>query len=1216
MPTHDPDFESDPTEELLAELLDEFTRRLRTGEAPSIAEFKERHPELAEEIEEIFPAIASMEKARSSPDPTGNRIERSEGVPTQLGDFVLCEELGRGGMGIVFAAYQKSLQRRVAIKLLPRALLMDERHRQRFEREARIAANLHHTNIVPVFGVGEDQGYRFYVMQLIEGMSLADVLGALRAAPLAPTTLPPNHAVDSKREAHRDPPSESVDRDSSSKGSSTLARSLALRLWQGVWSEGSAVRSDSGSSSGSSSSDFAISARNGAHAAEPTLKVEEATRDYVSLDSNRSSQSNRLIDPSTRSRTQVMTSSQSDTPAVESDSRTRIKVASDLTIANDLDSQPRPLSSAQRPSESKTSTASKQQPAPEGFYRQVAEIGRQAALALHYAHEHGLLHRDVKPGNLLLDREGRVWVADFGLARAFEQSDVSRTGEIVGTWRYMAPEQWSGKASAKSDLFGLGATLHELATRRQFREQLAGPDFQQMQRADDIARPRSLDPALPRDLETIILRCLAPDPTRRYTDAGALANDLLCFLEGRPIKARRVGPVERLHKWIRRNPTAAALSLVIAGLISTVVVLTIIGYNAQTQGRLRAEETRRIALDAIDRVFVDLDLGSISIDTASLDEEAEGVGFHSQGSVSPDTARILQQLVPVFDQLSELEGTDPTLTLDSARAYSRMGDIELRLGNFDRSRDAYNESLTRYRKVDSTDLTSEGARAWARTNNQLGLSFLMQERREEAQIGFERTIAWCSERVPDPKAPSADPWLVYEHARAYYLLGITLRTEPVEGMRRPFESMRGFGGPNRDLLEWMQFPGLGFNPETFRNAAGPPPGPPPNPPEGFGPQGNGPPGFGPFGPPDSERGSSSESTANGDPPPRPPRRFGILRTIVEQIGSSESNGNRPLPVAGERGLDSNHPEPTEAETRRIASAARTLLQDFEVPPGLPANLVEEFLASQVAFSSARDLLEPLVERYPGEQDYRFTLALALRDGLPPWRLRNDLMRNESHSRAVQVLEQLVEESPRVPDYRVELAEALSRVPPPDRFSGIDPTEYEADLRRALQLAEGLMEESRRVPRYQLITVRVLDKLATYESQLRSWRDASEHLERAYTLQSMLAQSQPSADDYTLYAIRLGVQFAEASSQLGEWIEAGATLQECSEKWQSVESGWREHPRYRDLGRLIDSGLQYIGEAMVTQENPRPRPEPGRRGPGGERRGRGPQGGFGPPGNGR
>ncbi|MCA9105031.1 MAG: protein kinase, partial [Planctomycetales bacterium] len=666
------------------------------------------------------PSIAAMEKARHESDPP-TRTDRADAVPQQLGDFVLCEELGRGGMGIVFAAYQKSLQRRVAIKLLPRALLMDERHRQRFEREARIAANLHHTNIVPVFGVGEDQGYRFYVMQLIDGMSLADVLTELRSTPAtkgrleippramrqsaneeplaesratagAPGTalLSPGRAVDDKEE--REDPS----RKDSSEGSS-LARTLASRLWRGIWSEGSVVRAESGSSTASgrppiNDSGSAAEVSPGG-TTDATLRVDEPTRDYIAGGVDTAATGSRLLSPSRSHGKPTQVPPSHDRNRV-GDNATRLKAAADLTVANPLE----PSAEGDAPdadglaSERTGGSRERRPAAPDGFYRQVAEIGRQAALALHYAHEHGLLHRDIKPGNLLLDREGRVWVADFGLARAFEQSDVSRTGEIVGTWRYMAPEQWTGKVTASCDLFGLGATLHELATRRPFREQMQGPDFQQIQRADDVIRPRSIDPAIPRDLETIILRALAPTPARRYASAEALADDLGRFLEGRPIQARRVGPIERLHKWVRRNPVAAALSIVVAGLVTTVLALVIVGYNAQARGRARAEETRRIALDAIDRVFRDLDLGSVSIDTGALDEESESVGFHSQGTVAPETARILQQLVPIFDQLSELEGTDPTLAVDSARAYSRIGDIELRLGNFDRSREAYSES--------------------------------------------------------------------------------------------------------------------------------------------------------------------------------------------------------------------------------------------------------------------------------------------------------------------------------------------------------------------------------------------------------------------------------------------------------------------------------------------------------------------------------------------
>jgi hypothetical protein len=167
----------DPFELLAAE----FTDRCRGGQRPSIDEYARRHPEFSEEIRELFPTIAAIEQVKSaSPGPTGGGPVRGGLSLERLGDFLIIRELGRGGMGVVYEAEQESLGRHVALKVLPRPLLLDPEQLKRFEREARTAAKLHHTNIVPIFGVGAHDGYHYFVMQYIRGVGLDLVLRELR----------------------------------------------------------------------------------------------------------------------------------------------------------------------------------------------------------------------------------------------------------------------------------------------------------------------------------------------------------------------------------------------------------------------------------------------------------------------------------------------------------------------------------------------------------------------------------------------------------------------------------------------------------------------------------------------------------------------------------------------------------------------------------------------------------------------------------------------------------------------------------------------------------------------------------------------------------------------------------------------------------------------------------------------------------------------------
>jgi tRNA A-37 threonylcarbamoyl transferase component Bud32 len=167
--------------EMVLALAEQFLERYRQGERPSLREYIDRHPELAEEIREVFPAMALMENIAVVSEPAEDSPQAPQAVPVQqLGDYRLIRPIGHGGMGIVYEAEQVSLGRHVAVKVLPRKMLLDAKHRRRFEREARLAAKLHHTNIVPVFGVGEQDGLPYYVMQFIQGLGLDQVLEELK----------------------------------------------------------------------------------------------------------------------------------------------------------------------------------------------------------------------------------------------------------------------------------------------------------------------------------------------------------------------------------------------------------------------------------------------------------------------------------------------------------------------------------------------------------------------------------------------------------------------------------------------------------------------------------------------------------------------------------------------------------------------------------------------------------------------------------------------------------------------------------------------------------------------------------------------------------------------------------------------------------------------------------------------------------------------------
>jgi WD40 repeat protein len=498
---------------LLTRLADEFAARYRRGECPSLAEYVERYPHLAADIREVFPALVEVEQVKedhheaagATPAPTAPALQ-------QLGDFRIVREVGAGGMGVVYEAEQVSLGRHVALKVLPRSLLPDDRAKRRFEREAKAAAKLHHTNIVPVFGVGEQDGLPYYVMQFIQGLGLDAVLDELIRTRdgRAPADGAP-------RGGHEE------------VAVADLARSLRDGQFE-------AVRHADADPHAEAPAEGTVDHRPAAFAGPAAPAPPGAGR---------------LADASSPSSASIVLPGQS---------------------------------GAGRASKSRQPT----------YWQSVARIGVQVAEALEYAHRQGVLHRDIKPSNLLLDTRGTVWVTDFGLAKADDQQNLTHTGDILGTLRYMPPEAFEGKSDARGDVYSLGLTLYELLAFR--------PAFDECERNRLIKQVTEAEPArlgkrnrqVPRDLETVIHKAMDRLPGRRYQTAAELAADLQRFLDGEPIRARRVGPWQRALLWARRRPAAAGL-LLVSGVATLAVAVAVAGLllNARLQTALQGEAEQR-----------------------------------------------------------------------------------------------------------------------------------------------------------------------------------------------------------------------------------------------------------------------------------------------------------------------------------------------------------------------------------------------------------------------------------------------------------------------------------------------------------------------------------------------------------------------------------------------------------------------------------------------
>ena len=235
-------------------------------------------------------------------------------------------------------------------------------------------------------------------------------------------------------------------------------------------------------------------------------------------------------------------------------------------------------------SKSPNSTASTRSPA---YFRTVAHLGVQAAEALDYAHRQGIIHRDIKPANLLVDTHGNLWITDFGLARMQADSSLTMTGDILGTLRYMSPEQSSARRGIidhRTDVYSLGASLYELLTLHPAYDGRDRAELLHQMAFGEPKPPRSWNPVVPRDLETIVLKALARDVANRYATAQDLADDLRRFLDERPIQARRPSVWKHAEKWARRHKTLVAALIVVAALVG--VAGTIVATLARSNQRL------------------------------------------------------------------------------------------------------------------------------------------------------------------------------------------------------------------------------------------------------------------------------------------------------------------------------------------------------------------------------------------------------------------------------------------------------------------------------------------------------------------------------------------------------------------------------------------------------------------------------------------------------
>jgi len=667
----------------------------RRGHRPSTEELARQHPDSANTVRGLMPVVKLLERARAEQGSQTNSRHCLPGFarPERLGEFRLGRELGRGGMGVVFEAEQETLERTVALKVIADQSNSDHSVNTQFRNEGITTAKLHHSNIVPVYGVGRQGRYHYMAMERIIGASLHAVIRQLQRlvgdSETYVTKLPSDFATDT---------------------SATTVHRLALML-------------------------LGVIPKN-------ETSVECGDDDLQAFDEDAST-------------TNVV-----------------------LTLGDT-------------------------------YWRNVVDLVRQAASALHHAHTFQILHRDVKPSNLLLDLSGRLWVSDFGLATEFANGESSHATAPGGTLRYMAPERFQGQCDTRSDVYSLGCTLYELVFLRLVRphRNIAG------ELSIDHEHTGSIDRQIPLDLAAIIRKAMAIAPGDRYASAIAFREDLVAFLGHRPVSARPIGRWEQGTRWCKRNPTLAALtslvgsSLVLIALVTSVALFltqraeekvrrSLDSLTLETQ---RANRVAAIATYALDDIFAEMapaNLTTVHAVPRNLRDSSRMSFVYSSKSVT-----LLEQLYQFYGQLDQESGLDHDLIARMAEAKYRIGRTCNAIGQDEQAVAAYEESVRLFRFATSIDPTRiDTMHSMVLASLDAGDVYWHQGNYQAAMQACDQAFASLQEVA----AKKSDPDIETDREQQYLRAAILYRRRPrpLTGVLPP-ELVMACAQQRPDAVQWQ-----------------------------------------------------------------------------------------------------------------------------------------------------------------------------------------------------------------------------------------------------------------------------------------------------------------------------------------------------------------------------------------------------------------------------
>jgi serine/threonine protein kinase len=902
----------EPTPHVLR-LLEEYMAELENGRRPNVDDFVARHPEIGDLSDHLRGYLASLDFLHSQNPPVALEPELQlenavEDLPPanpalgRLGDFNLIREIGRGGMGIVYEAVQISLQRRVALKVLPLAAALDTKQLQRFKNEALAAAGLHHPQIVPIYGVGTERGVHYYAMQLIEGQSLAEVIVELR----------------------------------SQKRTSIEHRNL--------------------------------------HIEDRGPKTENRGSEKTSIGST----------------VQDRHRDDDDTPIN----------GRGLSVLDSPSSNARPLSSI---FDSRSL-----------LIPSVARLGIQAAEALGHAHRLGIVHRDIKPANLILDDDGKLWVTDFGLAMVHSNMELTATGDLLGTLRYMSPEQASAKRGLidqRTDIYSLGTTLYELLALEP-----AFPDKDRNQlltriTTEDPRPPRRLNPVIPKDLETIVLKSMAKIPTERYTTAEELAEDLKRFLDDRPIRATRPTIVERSLKWCRRHKAVVATAVALS--MTAVILAAILFYDgkkrafeATVEERNRQIHEQQLLLEQRQRLLDNFTAIKDALDELCLRPAMERLAKNPDPQKQREDQELLRKVLVHYQRFADLNIKEAGPRALTAYAGRQVGNILQALGDPDRAKEAkeaYEKAIGTLTEVIAENPTQPGYRAeLARCRNALGNLFWSNSQPEQAEQTLALETKDLEQAVRDfPQVTDFRGELANCRQNLSLLLRLTGQTREAEDvLRENFSVLEELTSSFPDRLDYQK--ALAANHSRLGEIL-------------------------------RETGKPKESE----------KCFVVAEEMLERLNKSQPLSEYKSARANAAyniGLlcrEAGRLPDSEKAYQRSIDISKTLVAEYPLMPdyglelameehqlGLTFTQMQRFPEAESSFHHSKDLLERLVRDFPAKQRYQEELACCSNNFGILWEKTHQTEDAEtSYARSAQLLEDLANRFPRMLDYHSDLGGA-------------------------------------------------------------------------------------------------------------------------------------------------------------------------------------------------